>query len=199
MGKLNVYVVFMTIASPAVESLQKKCSCWIFLNVSGQMILSHRGASMVLSVLCRTLSYCFSPHHCPYLKGQSLGHLHPSPSHQSPGKVTHPPQHCFQLQKKAGVCQFNHSSVDPLWSRSELFSLSLSSIHMWTFSTISIKTGPYDNRHLLGWMKKSYQPHASTHTQKHSYRLQGTECQMCPGCGLSQTAVYLVMERLDFL
>lgn len=30
------------------------------------------------------------------------------------------------------------------------------------------------------------------------YRLQETEYQMCPGCGLSQTAVYLVKEKMTF-
>lgn len=33
------------------------------------------------------------------------------------------------------------------------------------------------------------------HTHKRSYPLPGIEYQMCPGCGPSQTAVYLVMER----
>lgn len=34
----------------------------------------------------------------------------------------------------------------------------------------------------------------STTLRNSPYHLQGTECQMCPGCGLSQTAVYLVTD-----
>lgn len=83
---------------------KKKSSCWILmclLNCRYSM-----KSSTVLSALISPLSSSwFSPHHCPWLRGQSLGHPHPSPSPspQCLGTVTRPLQHCFQLQKKK-VC-----------------------------------------------------------------------------------------------
>lgn len=96
---MGVYVVFMKIPSPtAVRVFKKnKGSCWTFLMC---LIMLQTGSSGPVSAL----SFCFSLHHCPFLKGQSLGHPHPSPSPQCPGRVTHPLQRCFQLQEKAGVC-----------------------------------------------------------------------------------------------
>ena len=98
---LCVYVLFMKIPSPtAVRVFKKIQELHLFFNVSGQMIIFQTGP-VVLSVLCPV---AFSPLHCPSLKGQSLGHPHPSLSPQCPGTVIHPLQRCFQLQEKADVC-----------------------------------------------------------------------------------------------
>lgn len=47
----------------------------------------------------------FSPHHCPFLKGQNLGRPHLNPSPQCPGRAIHPPPRCFQLQEKTSAGQ----------------------------------------------------------------------------------------------
>ena len=83
-----------------------------------QLIKFQRGAGLAQTVLSSALSYCcLNPHHCPSLKGQSLGRPHPSPSPQSPGTVTHPLQRCFQLQKKknAGVSQNKSTLQKAQW------------------------------------------------------------------------------------
>lgn len=111
--------LIIKIPSPSV--FKKRCNCCIFLmclftRISyTDVILIQRGACVILSVLSSALSYsCFSPHHCPSPKDQSLGHPRPSPSPRSPGTVTRPLQRCFQLQeKKTGVSQQNPSFL--LW------------------------------------------------------------------------------------
>lgn len=117
--------LIIKIPSPSV--FKKRCSCCIFLMcLFTQMsytdvILIQRGAYVILSVLSSTLSYsCFSPHHCPSPKDQSLGHPHPSPSPRSPGTVTRPLQRCFQLQEKKKQVSHNKILLNKIHSEVEI-------------------------------------------------------------------------------